>query len=81
MIRRGSCHRLRDVGEIVAIGIEQLKAERDRLKERLREIEAEQRKVEAELKTVRQKELRIKREIEAVGTLIEVAELDQETSS
>jgi len=69
------------VGEIVAIGIEQLKAERDRLKDRLREIEADQRKVEAELKAVRQKELRVKREIEAIGTLIEVAELDQQTGS
>lgn len=65
----------------MAIGIEQLKAERDRLKDRLREIEGDQRKVEAELKAVRQKELRIKREIEAIGTLIEIAELDQETGS
>lgn len=65
----------------MAIGIEQLKAERDRLKDRLREIEADQRKVEAELKAVRQKELRVKREIEAIGTLIEVAELDQQTGS
>ena len=56
----------------MAISSETLKAERDALKETLREIEAEQRRLEADLKTVRQRELRTKREIEALTTLIEL---------
>jgi predicted nucleic acid-binding Zn-ribbon protein len=58
----------------VSIAVDVLKAERENLKELLRTIEAEQRKVEAELKAVRQRELRTKREIEALSTLIELAE-------
>lgn len=57
----------------MAIEQETLKNERDKLKELLREIESEQRKIEAELKSVRQKELRTKREIEALTTLIELS--------
>lgn len=53
---------------------EALKSERDKLKERLRELESEQRKLEAELKTLRQQEIRSKREIEALTTLIELNE-------
>jgi predicted nuclease with TOPRIM domain len=58
----------------VTISIETLKAEREALKDRLRQLEVEQRKVEAELKSVRQLELRAKREIEALTTLIELSE-------
>lgn len=58
----------------VAIDKKLLEEERDALKEKLRQLEAEQRKVEAELKQVRQRELRTKREIEALTTLIELVE-------
>lgn len=64
----------------MAISSETLKAERDALKETLREIEADQRRLDAELKTVRQRELRTKREIEALTTLIELAD-DQSSRS
>lgn len=63
-----------EVGVHVALSIDTLKSERDGLKAQLREIEAEQRRVEAELKGVRQRELQTKREIEALTTLIEIAE-------
>jgi hypothetical protein len=36
----------------------------------LRELEIEQRKLDTELKKLRQREIRAKREIEALGTLI-----------
>jgi predicted nucleic acid-binding Zn-ribbon protein len=57
----------------VTISIETLQTERDTLKAQLRETEVEQRKLEAEIKAVRQKELRTKREIDALTTLIELA--------
>lgn len=56
----------------MSIATETLEAERNALKEQLRTIEAEQRKIEAELKKVRQRELRTKREIEALSTLIDI---------
>lgn len=56
----------------MAISIDSLKSEREALKEQLRHLEAEQRRVEAELKLVRQRELRTKREIEALSTLIDI---------
>jgi hypothetical protein len=46
--------------------------ERDKLKDTLRELELEQRKLEAELKILRQREIQTKREIEALGTLLEI---------
>jgi hypothetical protein len=58
----------------VSIDVETLRAERDRLKAALRELEAGQRKVEAELKAYRQREIQTKREIEALGVLIDVNE-------
>jgi len=58
----------------VAIDVETLRTERDRLKESLREVEVEQRKLEASIKSLRQQELKVKREIEALSTLIERAE-------
>ena len=58
----------------MSIDIESLKSERDRLKSQLREVETKQRALEAELKTLRQSEIRSKREIEALSTLIELNE-------
>jgi chromosome segregation ATPase len=58
----------------VAIDAETLKSERDQLKEALRELEIEQRKLDTELKKLRQREIRAKREIEALGTLIAMQE-------
>jgi hypothetical protein len=58
----------------LAIELELLKHERDRLREGLREIEAELRKMEAEVKGVRQREIQTKREIEALSTLIDIKE-------
>ncbi len=56
----------------MAIDLEVLKSERDRLKEGLREAEGELRKLEAQLKVLRQREIQTKREIEAVSTLIDI---------
>jgi chromosome segregation ATPase len=58
----------------VPIDLETLKAERDRLRDALRETEADVRKAEADLKTLRQREIQTKREIEALSTLIEMKE-------
>ena len=58
----------------VAIEIELLKGERDKLRDALRDTEASVRKVEAELKGLRQREIQTKREIEALSTLIEIKE-------
>ncbi|MGC4089124.1 MAG: hypothetical protein QM756_14815 [Polyangiaceae bacterium] len=58
----------------MAIELELLKNERDRLREGLREIEAELRRMEAEVKIVRQREIQTKREIEALNTLIDIKE-------
>jgi predicted nuclease with TOPRIM domain len=58
----------------VPIDPKTLSAERDKLKETLRELEGEQRRLEGELKALRQKEIRAKREIEALTTLIDLAE-------
>lgn len=56
----------------MGLNVETLKAERDRLKESLRAIEADQRKVEVEIKSLRQREIQAKREIEALGVLIDI---------
>lgn len=65
----------------MALSIDELKSERDGLKAELREIEAEQRRVEAELKGVRQRELQTKRKIEALTTLIEISEPQEDKSN
>jgi hypothetical protein len=57
------------------IDIEFLKTERDKQKALLREVEVEQRKLEADLKVLRQKEIRAKREIDALSTLIDLQEV------
>ena len=56
----------------MAIDLDILKSERDKLKESLREAEGELRKLEAQLKVLRQREIQTKREIEAVSTLIDI---------
>jgi hypothetical protein len=61
----------------VPIDAETLKSQRDQLKGALRELEADQRKLDTELKRLRQLEIRTKRELEALATLIEI----QETST
>jgi flagellar biosynthesis chaperone FliJ len=58
----------------VALDLESLRAERDRAKEQLRELETESRRLEAELKGLRLREVQAKREIEAYNALIEVGE-------
>ncbi|HVW30053.1 MAG TPA: hypothetical protein VHC69_32055 [Polyangiaceae bacterium] len=62
------------------IDIESLKSERDRLKTQLRDVETKQRSLETELKALRQNEIRSKREIEALSTLIELNESRPETA-
>jgi hypothetical protein len=64
----------------VPIDIEFLKSERDKQKAMLREVEVEQRKLEADLKVLRQKEIRAKREIDALSTLIELQEVRSEVT-
>jgi predicted nucleic acid-binding Zn-ribbon protein len=63
----------------LSIDVESLKAERDQLKTELRELDVEQRKLEVDIKNLRQKEIRGKREIEALSTLIELHEPRPET--
>ena len=58
----------------MTIDIDSLKSERDRLKSQLRDVETRQRTLETELKALRQSEIRSKREIEALSTLIELNE-------
>lgn len=60
------------------IELNSLKSERDKLKEKLRELETEQRKVEADLKGLRQREIQAKREIEALTTLIDIHDVREE---
>lgn len=58
----------------MALEIENLRAERDRAKDALRELEVESRRLEAELKGLRQREVQTKREIDALSALIEIVE-------
>ena len=64
----------------MAIDLDILKAERDKLKEGLREVEGELRKLEAQLKVLRQREIQTKREIEAVSTLIDIKDIREPKS-
>ena len=57
-----------------AVYIGEAECVRDRLKSQLREVETKQRLLETELKALRQSEIRSKREIEALSTLIELNE-------
>lgn len=68
-------------GSSVSLSPDLLKNERERLRTNLREIEVQQREAEAALKAVRQRELRIKREIEALTTLIDLADGDAQAQA
>jgi predicted nucleic acid-binding Zn-ribbon protein len=65
----------------VAIDLDVLKSERDKLKEGLREVEGDLRKLEAQLKVLRQREIQTKREIEALSTLIDIKDSREPSSS
>ena len=56
------------------IELNTLKHQRESLKNSLREIETQARQLDAEIKKLRQTEIRTKREIEALTTLIELRE-------
>jgi predicted nuclease with TOPRIM domain len=58
----------------VAIDLDNLRAERDRAKDTLRELEVDSRRLEGEIKALRQREVQTKREIDALNALIEIAE-------
>jgi hypothetical protein len=62
------------------IDVEFLKSEREKQKAMLRDVEVEQRKLEGDLKALRQREIRAKREIDALSTLIELQEVRAETA-
>lgn len=53
--------------------LETLKSERDKTKEALRGLENEQRQLDGQQKSLRQREIRIKRTLEALETLIGLA--------
>jgi hypothetical protein len=56
----------------LSIDVESLKAEREQMRERLREVENEQRLLEGQQKKLRQKEIQTKRTLEALDTLIDI---------
>lgn len=58
--------------DLVAIDLETLKSERTALKDSLRTLEGEQRSLQGEVKALRQREIRTKREVEALSTLIDM---------
>lgn len=58
----------------MALELDNLRAERDRAKDALRELEVDSRKLESEIKALRQREVQTKREIDALNALIEIAE-------
>ncbi len=61
---------------------EALKSERDKLKETLRGLENEQRQLDAQQKSLRQREIRAKRTLEALETLVALStETDAELST
>ena len=53
--------------------LETLKSERDKMKEALRGVENEQRQLDGQQKSLRQREIRVKRTLEALETLIGLA--------
>jgi predicted nuclease with TOPRIM domain len=58
----------------MAIDVESLKQEREQVREALRQIEVDTRRLDLEVKTLRQREIQAKREIDALTSLIEIAE-------
>ncbi|HEY5959123.1 MAG TPA: hypothetical protein VIV60_21345 [Polyangiaceae bacterium] len=65
----------------MAIDLDNMRAERDRAKEQLRDLEAESRKLESEVKNLRQREVQTKREIDALNALIEIGESRDQAKS
>jgi septation ring formation regulator EzrA len=64
------------------VDLEALKSERDKMKEALRGLENEQRQFDSQQKSLRQREIRAKRTLEALETLIGLAgESDSEVQS
>ena len=61
----------------MSLQLDTLKTERDNLKASLRELEIEQRQAEGTIKKLRQREIRTKREIDALSTLVEMQEQDE----
>ncbi len=62
--------------------VESLKTQREQVRETLRGLENEQRQMDAQQKALRQREIRAKRTLEALDTLIGLAsETDQETTA
>lgn len=53
--------------------LEALKSERDKMKEALRGLENEQRQLDGQQKSLRQREIRAKRTLEALETLLSLA--------
>ncbi len=60
----------------LTLPIPELQSEREDLRAHLRELEAEQRKLEADQKRLRQDEMRTKRKLEALDTLLDLAQAD-----
>jgi chromosome segregation ATPase len=65
----------------VAIDLDTLTAERDRRKQGLSELEGELRKLEGQIKELRQTEIRTKREVEALQTLIDIQDTEEKESA
>lgn len=65
----------------MALELDVLRAERDRTKEQLRELEVESRRLESEVKNLRQREVQTKREIDALNSLIEITESRHQATS
>ena len=60
----------------MSLQLDTLKTARDPLKASLRALEIEQRQAEGVIKKLRQREIRTKREIDALSTLVEMQEQD-----
>ena len=58
----------------MTIDLKTLEVERDALKAILRDVEAEQRQLETQKKSLRQKEMRTKRKLEAIQTLLDIGD-------
>jgi predicted nucleic acid-binding Zn-ribbon protein len=64
------------------VDLDALKSERDKMKEALRGLENEQRQLDGQQKSLRQREIRAKRTLEALETLIGLAgEPDSDTTT
>ncbi len=62
------------------MNIKTLKSDKEDIRKELRTVETDMRKIELELKGLRQKEIRAKRQIEAIDVLIEIDEPKKDAS-